>query len=818
MPADAMLVVLLVLGGFIVVIYGAICGILSRSKIAHIQTEILTLRGQLEQLKFKAALEPVAPKSRASSLEEVPPMEVVSVVVAPPALPVAAKMPDAKERPKPAPSRPETSTYPAESSPLFGDIPLPKFDEAFLMKVVPWVGMFMCLIGTGFFLRYAYNNNWIGLQGRLAIGVLVGLFSLGLGEHFRRRQWPLFQQIFSGGGFAILYICDYVAFGVYHLITPVAAMALAILINAAAVLMAVAENTVSLAGLAVLGGFLSPILLSTGENNPHGLFIYVAILNLAALGAAYFRRWPSFDLLCFCGTLFLYAGWYNTYYDASQMAPALGYASLFYLMFLVIPVLHHLLQRTHMDSAGLALLIANAVLSFSLYYQILHVDYRYALGFVVLGQAALLLALFQVWAHRIGTDTRGGQVMLAIALALIIIAVPIRLQAYGIPLAWAAEGCLLIYLGVRFPEWSTAALISRISGLVALVLSVGGLFKQLPLHTQAFIPVLNMPFLSWVLVIGVIALVGWWLRKPGEPQAEGDAKTGEANWEAAWEELRPFIVAAVALSGVALSGLLASMEVWKFWDIRILELRTGSHVPDSAQMAAYMNYQFASLVILWAAISAALTAVLCSAKWRAQLPEAAAGAALACYVVTALVYLSGCEGYGYPEALLVFNWSFFSRIAVIAVLWWGSIRIRASYTSLEEVRYAAQGTEVAGHFLLVLLLAMEMHSWSQHTQVISRWLGEGIVSALWAAQACGLVWVGLVTQERLRRYAGLALFGTAILKVVVYDTSNLETVYRIISWLGTGVLLLAASYFYHQHTLEGAMKKENLPENTEVPQ
>jgi uncharacterized membrane protein len=117
---------------------------------------------------------------------------------------------------------------------------------------------------------------------------------------------------------------------------------------------------------------------------------------------------------------------------------------------------------------------------------------------------------------------------------------------------------------------------------------------------------------------------------------------------------------------------------------------------------------------------------------------------------------------------------------------------------------------------LAILLAAEMVTWSRQSQTITPWMAQGIVSALWAAQAFGMVWIGLMTQERIRRYAGLALFGLTVGKVIFIDTSSLETVYRIVAWLGTGAGLLAASYFYHAYMQAEQESQRQTTENTEA--
>ncbi|HAR96208.1 MAG TPA: hypothetical protein DCR97_09635, partial [Deltaproteobacteria bacterium] len=138
-------------------------------------------------------------------------------------------------------------------------------------KWLNWVGMVMLLFGVGYFMKYAYDNAWIGPKGRLSIAVLTSLTALALGERFRRKEWSVLFQVFTGGALAALYLCVYFSFQVYHLSNQGAAFLLAVLVTAFAVGLAVIHNAVAIAILALVGGFLSPILLSTGENHPYAL-------------------------------------------------------------------------------------------------------------------------------------------------------------------------------------------------------------------------------------------------------------------------------------------------------------------------------------------------------------------------------------------------------------------------------------------------------------------------------------------------------------------------------------------------------------------
>ena len=430
MEAFAALFALGLLG---ILIGGSVCGLFSTFRLRGLARDLRRVEVQLRQVE-RHLRQPKAEKAPAAE-KGVPPPEKAGPE--PPDRPETAKEgPAAVQEPQfvtPPGKEPARGAPPPMSPPPLPPVTAPvggrSLEIALGTKWITWVGMLMFLMGIAFGLKYVYDNDWIGAKGRLAIGAILGIGALGMGERFRRKDWPILFQAFTGGGIAIFYICVFFSFQVYHLSDPGFSFLLAILVTAFAVVMAVAHNAVAIAVLALVGGFLSPVLLSTGENHPYVLFSYIAVLDLVALGAAYYRRWRALDLLCLVGTALLYQGWYLKFYDAphepSQLVPALLYTSLFYLLFLLIPVLHSLVRRLRGTVEGLVLLAANAVLSFYCYYNVLFEPYRQVLGFVVLGQALLVFLLFRVWLVRMGKDARTAECLLIITLALATLAVPI---------------------------------------------------------------------------------------------------------------------------------------------------------------------------------------------------------------------------------------------------------------------------------------------------------------------------------------------------------------------------------------------------------
>lgn len=678
------------------------------------------------------------------------------------------------------------SMYKTKSSPVEAAKKL-SLEMTLGTKWINWVGALMVIIGAGYGLKYAYDNSWIGPMGRIAIGTGWGIVALGLGERFRRRNWDVLFQTLTGLGLAIFYLCIFFSFQIYKLSSQNVSFGLAIAVTGLAVTLAVARNAIAIAIIAVIGGFMSPVLVSTGENSPYALFTYIAILDLVALGAAYFRRWRALELLCFLGTALMLVGWYNKFYYSdptnplSQMRPALIFISLFYLMFLLIPTIHTLTRGLPESVEGIALVALNAAFSLLMYYRVLYSPYPRMLGFVVVGQAVIMFLLFQVWIKRVGQHNQTSQSLLIIALGLVTVAVPLHVKLYGVPIAWALEGLLMIHVGIRFRNVRPRAI-----GVFALFLAAYKLFERLPLHSAVFTPVINVPFGSWALVAAA-AFCGAWLLHGAVTRHASAAGAGLMDWKEAGAPVGAgeMVVAGVLfLLGFVLACVLLSLEVSAFWTWRGAQ---------GYEVMYPRTQKFSSLVVLWALIAAGTTTILHRMRLLTGTP--ARGLAWGTYVIAVGVFVVGFMQYDSNSSMPALNGLFPFRLAVPLALWWGAQCMKRSGGLTSD-----KVLETVGHVMFAVLTWMELDRWGYRGHVVNSRMALSLVSAVWALQAFGLIWIGLATRNKLRRILGFVLFAVVVGKVLLMDTSELEKVYRIVSFVASGLLLLGAGYFYQRYS------------------
>jgi uncharacterized membrane protein len=208
------------------------------------------------------------------------------------------------------------------------------------------IGAVTFALFVAFVFKYAVDNAWIGPGGRVALGVVAGLATLAFADSAWRLDQKTYAQGISGLGIAVLYLSFYASFGFYHLIEPGFAFVLMALATAMAAALALRYDAPAIAALGLLGGYATPVLLSTGEDRPWALFSWVLLLNLGALVVARFRKWRSLEALAFTATVFLYGAWLLERFTAERRTVAALFAFVYYALFATseTPLIFYLAQ------------------------------------------------------------------------------------------------------------------------------------------------------------------------------------------------------------------------------------------------------------------------------------------------------------------------------------------------------------------------------------------------------------------------------------------------------------------------------------------
>lgn len=245
--------------------------------------------------------------------------------------PIALKAPAAP----PPPPRPMPPPAPAMVAP---DTPPIDWESLLGVKGAAWVGGIALIASAIFFARWTIEQGLVTPQLRFVfmlafgVGALVAA-ELGLRQGYERTANPL-----SGAGIAILYIAFFAGHSRYDLISMPTAFAGMVFVTIAACVLAVRYDAFPTAVLGLLGGFATPVALSTGEDHPVGLFSYILLLNLGLFAVGMKRRWRALFELGLLGTLLIQIGWFSKFMSPANMAIGVVVFAMFGVLYLVLPV------------------------------------------------------------------------------------------------------------------------------------------------------------------------------------------------------------------------------------------------------------------------------------------------------------------------------------------------------------------------------------------------------------------------------------------------------------------------------------------------
>lgn len=317
-------------------------------ELAGIKAEVRELRQKLGALSTPPP-SPLTTAVVASARTDSPPVRVapdappaLSPVVASPASATAAPPQPApvplSTPPSPPPLAKPAAPPPLAPPPVRPPVARPRIDwEQFMgAKFFAWTGGVAAFLGAVFFVRYSFEHDLIPAEVRVALGFLFGLALIVAGLKFNRERYAALVHTLCATGVVSLYAVTFACNSIYHFafFGPLATFALMTLITGVAFLLAVRLEARVVAVLGMLGGFLTPVLLSTGRDNAAGLFAYVALLDAGLIAVALHRRWHFLVSLGAAGTVLMQAGWAEKFLTAAKAPTAMTVGLAFCFLFL----------------------------------------------------------------------------------------------------------------------------------------------------------------------------------------------------------------------------------------------------------------------------------------------------------------------------------------------------------------------------------------------------------------------------------------------------------------------------------------------------
>ncbi|MBR1238024.1 DUF2339 domain-containing protein [Bradyrhizobium sp. AUGA SZCCT0182] len=264
--------------------------------------EIGDLRRRLDRMEAAAALaRPVPPPLPHMFEQDTAPASPGVAAEPPPIVPVDQWVPP--DSWTPAEAAAGTTADTADGPPAAPPPPLPQpdrgFEETLGTRWVVWIGGLTLALGGFFMVRYSIEAGLLGPGVRVLLGGLFALALLAAGEWTRRKEsistieaTPIanIPAILTAAGTAVAFATVYAAYALYGFLVPATAFILLGLV-AMGTLAAALLHGPALAGLGIVGAFVTPMLVSSGRPDFWALYVYLAIVTAAAFGLARVRMW-----------------------------------------------------------------------------------------------------------------------------------------------------------------------------------------------------------------------------------------------------------------------------------------------------------------------------------------------------------------------------------------------------------------------------------------------------------------------------------------------------------------------------------------------
>lgn len=679
---------------------------------------------------------------------------------------------------KPVPAKAPVVNTPPQRKPNFFERN-PDLEKFIGENLANKIGIAILVLGVGFFVKYAIDQNWINEIGRVFIGILCGGALLGV-AHYLRKTFVAFSSVLVGGGIAVLYLTIAIAFHEYNIFNQTTAFILMLGITGFAVALSLGYNRIELAVVSLLGGFASPFMVSTGEGNYIILFSYILILDSGMLVLAYFKKWNLVNIICYVLTVLLFASWLGTQFDEQQVSMitgALTFATLFYLVFFAMNIVNNVKERLPFKAIEITILLSNTFLFYAAGMALLTNE----IGQDFRGLFTAILGVFNfVFAYTLYKNSQVDKnlvfLLIGLVLTFVSLAAPVQLEGNYITLFWSAEAVLLLWLsqksGIRLMKLASVI----VTGLMFISLLMD--WDQIYMgYEETVLPiVLNKAYITGLFSIGSILGILYLLKKEDKESKETLAL------------YKSILMLAVVVIG---------------YTSQLLELR---------HQLFYYDVAYATQNVIIGTYNVFFIMILLFIERRWIQDQKVKEAFSFWGIVAMLSYL-----FYYHDEVLITRYNFlfedlstigflFHYVLIALLIVVATITLRKMQLLTEFNRKTKNAYSWFYVFFFVFLASAELDHLvvilsgttlqdMHHVVTQNHKIGYPI---LWGITSFLLIAIGLKMKKRHLRIISLTLFLITIIKLFTVDIQGISEGGKIAAFISLGVLLLIVSFMYQR--------------------
>ena len=617
------------------------------------------------------------------------------------------------------------------------------------------IGILIFIIGIGFFVKYAIDQNWINETARTLMGYAVGAGMLVLAERLHKR-YHTFSSLLAGGAFGIYYLITAIAFHYYGLFSHTMAFVILCVTTIFMSAVSVLYDRKELAVTALVGGFIAPFIISTDSSSIISLQIYITILNIGMFCLAMYKKWAILPMVSFGFTYIILWGTtaLGSFSDSEAVTtyPTLfAFATLFYVIFL-LPVVF-ILRTQYGENTRLGLLgiiTANSFMyliygDFLLQHFEASSDTTAYLAFFI---AAVNLAIHLYLRFRVeGQDTLRN-LMLGIAVTFASMGVPILFSAANVLMVWAAESVLLLWLFTKEKNR-----IYELASAVLLLLTLGALAYYRT--TDAFIhDTGDSLFFNGAFFVTTFVSIAYYVV----------AVIMQFNKELFSDTKR--LIAYTPCNAIAYA---------LGFSILFLAFRDNFHFHLEQPISEYASLLTANIMLLGGAL------IL---RKRFEISENKLAYEISLYLA-GILFAMTVWNYTDPEGLLLRWLMALVTIAYMAYCMRGQLLVTSNQRNL-HIEYSIISTLMWLTLTRLLLITFNEVNFSTAFS-----LSLGIAAFI-------LMCIGMRYHSKEIRIVSLAEFGIVIGKLILNDVWAMPALGKIIVFISLGAILLILSFLYQK--------------------
>lgn len=656
------------------------------------------------------------------------------------------------------------------------------------------IGILILIFGVIIGSKYAIDNNLISPMARVIIGYLISFGLMGFALKLKAK-YENFSAVLLSGSLSLLYFLSFISYDFYQFIPQTAAFGLMFLFTIFAVLASLNYNKQVIALIGLVGSYAIPFLLSNDSENVLFLFSYVTIVNIGILFISFKKYWKPLFYSAFVFTWLIFTAWLFSDYSNLYFTEAILFASIFFLTFYTTFIAYKTIKKEAFAKIDVVFILMNSFVFFSVGYFIL--DQKDSttqyLGLFAIANAMVHFVVSKVFFKRENTDKKIFYLAIGLVFIFITMAIPIQLNGNWVTLLWSLEAALLFWLGR-----SKNIRIYEIISYPLIILSSLSLWQDWTSSSyfyQEFKPFFNPIFLTAIissLAFGFINYIHF---------TKQISETVTSKVSKIFHYLLPFILLITVYFTFA-------NEISQWFSI----VYNRSAIPVESVDYNYDEYnydinKFQNLALLFYTIIFTLIISLLNFKKLKNniLYQITLISSLVLLFYSLSVGLFLCSelrtSYLLPSTEKLFDtgsiylYIRYFNFAFVALL---------VYSIYLHVKKGIVKPEIGKYFSLLLHLVI---LWFLSSELL-HWLDiygnknayKLALSILWGSYSLLMVVLGLWRNLKYTRIAAIVLFAVTLVKLFLYDISNLSAVYKTIVLIILGVLLLVISFLYNKYS------------------